>query len=235
MQVGTAVCNIKTGFKRRICDIVWTDQILPVEFEREWECMINDFKLEENKWLADMFKMRESWIPAYLRDEPMAGLMRTTSRSESENHFFGKWTSPYLTLVEFLSHYDTAIEYQRYIERKNDHDSRYRKPVLKTNHQLEKEASVFYTHTIFYDVQDEIYSSYSHCMSVNILQIDDVERYSIRDMQAENRITGENNFVVYQVCHENHIFYLGSLYYSSMFFLKIMYCIITVILSASWC
>ena len=73
--------------------------------------MINDFDLHDNKWLGEMFVMRERWIPAYLRDVHMAGLMRTTSRSESENHFFGKWTSPHLSLVEFLSHHDTAIEY----------------------------------------------------------------------------------------------------------------------------
>ncbi|GJX55469.1 FAR1 DNA binding domain, zinc finger, SWIM-type, MULE transposase domain containing protein [Tanacetum coccineum] len=197
-KVGTAIC-IKTDFKRRICDIVWTDQILPFEFEREWEIMIKDFQLDDNKWLQDMFDIRESWIPAFLRDELMAGLMRTTSRSESENHFFGKWTSPHLTLVEFLSHYDTAIEYQRYIERKNDHDSRYKNPKLKTDLQMEKEASTFYTRTVFFDVQDEIYASYSHCMSVNVVQVDNAEKYSIRDMQAENRIRGDNNFVVYQV------------------------------------
>ncbi|GJU91271.1 FAR1-related sequence 5-like protein [Tanacetum coccineum] len=197
-KVGTAICN-KTDFKRRICDIVWTDQILPYEFEREWEIMIKDFQLDDNKWLQDMFDIRESWIPAFLRDELMAGLMRTTSRSESENHFFGKWTSPHLTLVEFLSHYDTVIEYQRYIERKNDHDSRYKNLKLKTDLQIEKEASTFYTRTVFFDVQDEIYASYSHCMSVNVVQVDNAKKYSIRDMQAENRIRGDNNFVVYQV------------------------------------
>ncbi|GKA86139.1 FAR1 DNA binding domain, zinc finger, SWIM-type, MULE transposase domain containing protein, partial [Tanacetum coccineum] len=138
-SVGTAICN-KTDFKRHICDIIWTDQILPYEFEREWEIMIKDFQLDDNKWLQDMFDIRESWIPTFLRDELMAGLMRTTFRSESENHFFGKWTSLHLTLVEFLSHYDTAIEYQRYIERKNDHDSRYKNPKLKTDLQIEKEA-----------------------------------------------------------------------------------------------
>ncbi|GJS89390.1 FAR1-related sequence 5-like protein [Tanacetum coccineum] len=131
-KVGTAICN-KTNFKRRICDIVWTYQILPYEFEREWEIMIKDFQLDDNKWLQDMFDIRESWIPAFLRDELMAGLMRTTSRSKSENHFF-----------------------------------------------------------------DEIYASYSHCMSVNVVQVDNVEKYFIRDMQAENRIKGDNNFVVYQ-------------------------------------
>ncbi|GKC10197.1 FAR1 DNA binding domain, zinc finger, SWIM-type, MULE transposase domain containing protein [Tanacetum coccineum] len=99
-KVGATLCNR-------------TDQILPEIFEREWECMINEFELGENKWLGDMFNLRESWIHVYLTDVHMAGLMRTTSRSESENHFFGKWTSSHLTLIEFLSHYDTVVDYQR--------------------------------------------------------------------------------------------------------------------------
>ncbi|GKD39240.1 FAR1 DNA binding domain, zinc finger, SWIM-type, MULE transposase domain containing protein, partial [Tanacetum coccineum] len=52
-KVGAALCN-RTDFKRRISDIVWTDQILSEIFEREWECMINEFELGENKWLGDM-------------------------------------------------------------------------------------------------------------------------------------------------------------------------------------
>ncbi|GJY03242.1 FAR1 DNA binding domain, zinc finger, SWIM-type, MULE transposase domain containing protein [Tanacetum coccineum] len=153
LQVGTAIC-IKTDFKRRICDIVWTDQILPFEFEREWEIMIEDFKLDDNKWLQDMFDIRESWILAFLRDELMSGLMRTTSRG--------------ILSVEW-------------------------------DLQMEKEASTFYTQTVFFDVQDEIYASYSHCMSVNVLQVDNAEKYTIHDMQAENKIRCDNNFVVYQV------------------------------------
>ncbi|GJR97236.1 FAR1 DNA binding domain, zinc finger, SWIM-type, MULE transposase domain containing protein [Tanacetum coccineum] len=76
---------------------------------------------------------------------------------------------------------------------------RYKNSKLKTDLQMEKEASTFYTRTVFFDVQDEIYASYSHCMSVNVVQVDNAEKYSIRDMQAENRIRGDNNFVVYQV------------------------------------
>lgn len=222
MQVGTAVCN-KTDFKRRICDIVWTDQILPYEFEQEWDIMIQDFQLDDNKWLHDMFDIRESWIPAFMRDVPMAGLMRTTSRSESENHFFGKWFSKHLTLVEFLSHYDTAIEYQRYIERKNDHDSRYKNSKLKTDLQIEKEACNLYTQTVFFDVQDEIYASYSHCMSLNVVLVNNAEKYSIRDMQAEQRIRGDNNVVVYQVCLHCLVFFCSlmhfTVYYNAVFIL----------------
>lgn len=180
---------------------MWTDQILPEEFETEWDRMINDFELSDNKWLGDMFNMRERWIPAYLRDVHMAGLMRTTSRSESENHFFGKWTSPHLTLVEFLSHYDTAIEYQRYIERKNDHDSRYKTPKFKTEHPMEKEACKLYTRTLFFDVQDEILGSYKYCIGLSVVQAENMEKYAIRDTEFQNRKSGDNDFAVYQVCN----------------------------------
>ncbi|KAK1406358.1 hypothetical protein QVD17_41652 [Tagetes erecta] len=88
-KVGVTLCNT-TDFKQRICDIVWTDSLSPVEFEVGWHSVIQDFDLSDNNWLANIYDMRESWIPAYYRDELMSGLMRTTSRSESENHFFGQ-------------------------------------------------------------------------------------------------------------------------------------------------
>ncbi|XP_035835709.1 protein FAR1-RELATED SEQUENCE 4-like [Helianthus annuus] len=69
-KVGVRLCN-STNFKERICGVVWTDILTPEE---------------------------ESWIPAYYRMEPMSGLMRTTSRSESENHFFGQLKSSYKVL-----------------------------------------------------------------------------------------------------------------------------------------
>ncbi|KAK1414750.1 hypothetical protein QVD17_30501 [Tagetes erecta] len=77
--VGVTLCNT-TDFKQRICDIVWTDSLSPDEFEVGWHSVIQDFDLSDNNWLADIYDMRESWIPAYYRDELMSGLMRTTSR-----------------------------------------------------------------------------------------------------------------------------------------------------------
>ncbi|KAK1411720.1 hypothetical protein QVD17_38280 [Tagetes erecta] len=88
-KVGFTLCNT-TDFKQRICDIVWTDSLSPSEFEVGWHSVIQDFDLSDNNWLGDIYDMRESWIPAYYRDELMSGLMRTTSMSESENHFFGQ-------------------------------------------------------------------------------------------------------------------------------------------------
>ncbi|XP_076886156.1 uncharacterized protein LOC143535926 [Bidens hawaiensis] len=59
----------------------------------------------------------------------MSGLMRTSSRSESENHFFGQFCNPRCTLVEFLAHFETALDHQRHEHRKNDHDCRCYVPV----------------------------------------------------------------------------------------------------------
>ncbi|GJR35688.1 FAR1-related sequence 5-like protein [Tanacetum coccineum] len=54
-----------------------------------------------------------SKIPAYFVDSSLFGLMRTTSRSESENSFFKSFTSPGATLVSFLMSYESAMERQR--------------------------------------------------------------------------------------------------------------------------
>ncbi|XP_021986821.2 protein FAR1-RELATED SEQUENCE 2-like [Helianthus annuus] len=113
LKVGVRLCN-STNFKERICGVVWTDILTPEEFESEWEAVIAEFKLEDNDWLSDIFSLRKSWIPAYYRMEHMSGLMRMTSRSESENHFFGQVCNSKATLVEFMTHYETAIEAQRH-------------------------------------------------------------------------------------------------------------------------
>ncbi|XP_021979727.1 uncharacterized protein LOC110875837 [Helianthus annuus] len=63
--------------------------------------------------------------------EELSGLMRTTSRSESENHLFGQVCNSKATLVEFMTHYETAIEAQCHTHRRNDHESRYKRPQLK--------------------------------------------------------------------------------------------------------
>ncbi|KAK1424489.1 hypothetical protein QVD17_19819 [Tagetes erecta] len=78
-KVGLTLCNT-TDFKQRICDIVWIDSLSPAAFEVGWHSVIHDFDLSNNNWLADIYDMRETRIPAIYRDELMSGLMRTTSR-----------------------------------------------------------------------------------------------------------------------------------------------------------
>ncbi|GER45737.1 FAR1-related protein [Striga asiatica] len=46
----------------------------------------------------------------------MSGLFRTTSMSESENSFFGKYSNPYANLLEFFMHFDSALDAQRHAQ-----------------------------------------------------------------------------------------------------------------------
>ncbi|KAJ0627849.1 protein FAR1-RELATED SEQUENCE 5-like [Helianthus annuus] len=162
-KVGHELCN-NEEFKRRMCDIVWTDSIAPETFEIEWKLIMIEFGLTENKWIDDMFGMRSSWIPAFYRYEPMSGLMRTTSRSESENHFFCQVANSQLTLVEFFNHFDGAMDVQRFNHRKNDHISRNTIPDNFSESTLEDDAMKIYTRSIFADQQSEIQGTLSECL-----------------------------------------------------------------------
>ncbi|KAL9690384.1 hypothetical protein QQ045_010782 [Rhodiola kirilowii] len=76
------------GFLNSIKGVIWDDHSDSKEFEARWSDMIIKYDLQCNSWLSDMYKLRESWIPIYFRQVTMGGLLRTTSRSESENSFF---------------------------------------------------------------------------------------------------------------------------------------------------
>ncbi|XP_076903931.1 protein FAR-RED IMPAIRED RESPONSE 1-like [Bidens hawaiensis] len=154
-KVGANLCN-NEDFKRRICDIVWTDSFSPFEFEEKWQAIMVEFEVDNNKWLTYMYEIRFDWIPAFHRDERLYGLMRTTSRSESENHFFGQATNSQLTLVDVFNHFNFCMEIQRYNGRRCDHDSSYMYPELETRSYLEREAVRIYTRSISNDVQDEM-------------------------------------------------------------------------------
>ncbi|XP_071715246.1 protein FAR1-RELATED SEQUENCE 5-like [Rutidosis leptorrhynchoides] len=75
-------------FKKRFDKIVWNMYIERTVFEEKWEKLMDDFSLKNDSWFKYMFDIRSSWIPAYFIKTEMFGLMRTTSRSESENAFF---------------------------------------------------------------------------------------------------------------------------------------------------
>ncbi|GJW85152.1 FAR1-related sequence 5-like protein [Tanacetum coccineum] len=177
-SVGSSVCN-KSNFKERFCRIVWNERISIDMFEQAWASIMDEFGLGEHKWLCDLCNMRHRWIPAFLRDEDMSGLMRTTSRSESENRYFNRFTNPDLTLVEFIGHFESAMDIQRYTQKKNDHESRYNRPQFRTDLQLEKEAADLFTLNIFYEIQDEIVASIAKCLAVNVEQMGRFKKFCI--------------------------------------------------------
>ncbi|GJU91457.1 protein FAR1-related sequence 5 [Tanacetum coccineum] len=135
----------------------------PEEFEYRWGKLMEEFKLENHKWLTKMFNIRSTWIPAYFIDSPLCGLMRTTSRSESENSFFSHFTNSGSTLMNFMNCFETAMEKQRHVQERMDHKTIDTVPKLKTLLKIERHASNVYTRSLFELVQKEIFVGLFYC------------------------------------------------------------------------
>ncbi|XP_074298524.1 uncharacterized protein LOC141629418 [Silene latifolia] len=112
-KVGPTICQ-NTNFLKEINSIVWDGEIDTQEFELRWKSILSSYELSDHEWLKSMFDIRSSWILAYFRDIYLGGIMRTTSRSESENSFFGNFTNPHLTLVEFWMRFQSAMDAQHW-------------------------------------------------------------------------------------------------------------------------
>ncbi|GJT78221.1 FAR1-related sequence 5-like protein [Tanacetum coccineum] len=124
--------------KHRLC--MWhIMQKIPTK--RNWAQLIEAFDLKNQQMVRQKVYLREIWIPAYFIDSPLFGLMRTTSRSESENSFFKSFTSPGATLVSFMMSYESAMERQRYRQEKLDFNTIDAAPKFITQLDIESHAS----------------------------------------------------------------------------------------------
>ncbi|KAJ1414239.1 FAR1 DNA-binding domain [Sesbania bispinosa] len=116
------------------------------------------FKLvEEGKYELIRFHESHTHVLASPMKRPFQDQQeRTTSRSESENSFYGNFLNPHVSLVEFWMRFDSAIEAQRQKELLADNDSLHSTPKLKLDRDLEKHGSNVYTHENFYIFQNEL-------------------------------------------------------------------------------
>ena len=60
------------------------------------------------KWLLKMYRLRENWVNAYLKDTFYSG-MKTSQRSESINSFFDGFVNSNKKLVEFVHQYNKVV------------------------------------------------------------------------------------------------------------------------------
>ncbi|XP_063941511.1 protein FAR1-RELATED SEQUENCE 5-like [Daucus carota subsp. sativus] len=165
----------ETDFMEKMKKYIWSSSIEIEEFERGWEAVVKEFKLEDNKWLKDMYGIRASWIPAFFRDQPMFGLLRTTSRSESKNSFFGQFHKQGDSLCEFWLRYQSAMDRQRNETNRLNHESNSSLPSAVSRWFIENDAADLFTLAIFYKVQEEIIAS---CLDMQIKRMSE-ERYGV--------------------------------------------------------
>ncbi|XP_019173876.1 PREDICTED: protein FAR1-RELATED SEQUENCE 5-like [Ipomoea nil] len=157
-------------FRKKLNAIVWNETIHRVEFEAQWQLLMDEYNLSTHRWFSKMYAERESWIPAFFSDLPMSGLLRTTSRSEAENGIYGKFTRPHSSLVEFFMQFESVLGTQRYRQDKLNAEFEGYMPEFKTPLALERHIAQVYMITIFYELRKEIEAACFYCSVVGVRQ-----------------------------------------------------------------
>ena len=107
-QIGPIRATDKV-FMSKLKSVIYSEHSSPLEFEEGWSSVVSEYKLQDNQWMSAMFRQRRSWIPAYFLEIDMAGLLRTTLRSESSNSFFQHFHERGDTLVQFYSSFELSL------------------------------------------------------------------------------------------------------------------------------
>ncbi|GKA89263.1 FAR1-related sequence 5-like protein [Tanacetum coccineum] len=188
--------DVDSDFRKDFHKLVWNVYITPSVFQERWHALIQKYNLSENKWLSDMYEIRDRWVPGYFSEVPLCGLMKTTSRSESSNAFFQVYSHHGNSLVHFMLCFESAMEKQRYTQRVLDNENAEKTPVMLTKLPIERHACAVYTHSIFRDVQSEICKGLYACSQIGSCSVGGVEECIIR--QRDKR---RNNVVEAKVSH----------------------------------
>ncbi|XP_038723713.1 protein FAR1-RELATED SEQUENCE 5-like [Tripterygium wilfordii] len=131
------------------------------EFDVQWAEVIESSGLNTNEWLKALYDIRSKWIPAYVNDTFSAG-MSSSQRAESCHAFFKSYVSKKNTLMDFVVRFSRALKRQRHQELYLDHKDINEQPVMKTMFGVEKSLAEFYTQTMFYKVQEELFQSMAY-------------------------------------------------------------------------
>jgi hypothetical protein len=149
------------------------------EFDSSWNLFLSKYNLKENSWLKEMYRMRKSWVPFYIRGTFFAGIPVDGSMKS----YFGNLLSPHTQLNEFLLRYEKAVEQQREEERKEDYNSFNLQAVLHTKDPIEEQGRRLYTLTMFKVFQREFLESFSY-IGIKINVEGAISRYLVQKSET---------------------------------------------------
>ncbi|XP_030924831.1 protein FAR1-RELATED SEQUENCE 5-like [Quercus lobata] len=136
------------------------------EFLTAWNEMLDKYDVRENKWLIDLFKLKEKWAQAYVKRTFIAG-MKTTQLSESFNVDLKDCLRTDINIVEFFTHFETVVNQKRDKELEAEYNSIHKFPRLKLKSSpMLNQVAIVYTPKLFDLFQTEV----EEVMALSILQ-----------------------------------------------------------------
>lgn len=163
----------------------------PEEFEAAWEEMTQRHGIRDHKWIQMLYEDRKRWIPAYLKETFLAGML-PLQQSETAASFFEGYLDSHTSLREFLDKYEQALQANHQLEALADMDSRNSGFMLKSRCYFELQLSKLYTNEILRRFGREVEGMYS-CFSTRQIYVDGpVMTYIVKEqveVEADKRET----------------------------------------------
>jgi len=78
------------------------------DFSLHWADFLQEFNMQENQHLSQLYRFKEQIMPCFLRDHFFAN-MTTTQRSESINALMNKFLSNRMDLVTFITEFENCV------------------------------------------------------------------------------------------------------------------------------
>ncbi|XP_073053705.1 protein FAR1-RELATED SEQUENCE 7-like [Primulina eburnea] len=152
-----ALLSMNTEFKYEYETCIFQSQTAS-EFDSAWNMIMNKYNLRENAWLKEMYGMRKSWAPLYIKGTFFAGIPVDGSLKP----YFGTLLTAETPPNEFVVRYEKALENRREEERKEDFNSHNLQAVLHTKDPIEEQCRSLYTVTMFKVFLKELLECYSY-------------------------------------------------------------------------
>lgn len=149
-----------------ICRAVY-DSLKPEQFEALWEGMIQQHGLGDHKWLQGLYENRRRWVPVFMKDTFLAGVLSIKS-GNIVSSFFQEYLGEHTSLKQFFEQYDQALQSHHQLEALADEDSKNSSFMLKSRCYFELQLCKLYTNEILEKFEREVEGMYC-CFSTRKL------------------------------------------------------------------
>ncbi|XP_026433286.1 protein FAR1-RELATED SEQUENCE 5-like isoform X1 [Papaver somniferum] len=135
------------------------------EFVNAWKTTLEKYGLHDNKWLKELFEIREKWALVYGRDTFCAEIT-TTQRSESLNSSLKQYISYKYDLLRFFKNFERVLENRHYQELDMDFKASQSYPAMSFPVKILRHAAKIYTPAIFTLFQKELCRAHDCALTV---------------------------------------------------------------------